>query len=218
MLSFSTSRPSPCIHEAHFRHRGASVSGFLRPSATVAAWHPGPALPFRGKASACLGCISLPPACVATASRRLRPLVFARRHPRPGNGGDAAGLLPPPRQPAAARVARDSLCLPPFAAVPNQAGLLQTNIAAISIGVNRLPSSFALLGRGFTMPAVCANACHRPSIQRGSRLGFYRSPVTAMSSSHRLFVARFRSLPGETRLASGFCQYTGPSDNRRYAK
>ena len=41
----------PCIHEAHFRHRGASVSGLLRPSATVAAWHPGPAAPFRGKAS-----------------------------------------------------------------------------------------------------------------------------------------------------------------------
>ena len=38
-------RPSGrhCIHEAHFRHRGASVSGFLRPSATVAAWQPGPA-------------------------------------------------------------------------------------------------------------------------------------------------------------------------------
>ena len=33
----------PCIHEAHFRHRGAPVSGFLRPSATVAAWQPGPA-------------------------------------------------------------------------------------------------------------------------------------------------------------------------------
>ena len=33
----------PCIHEAHFRHRGASVSGALLPSATVAAWHPGPA-------------------------------------------------------------------------------------------------------------------------------------------------------------------------------
>ena len=35
-----------------------------------------------------------------------------------------------------------------------------------------------------------------------------------MSSSHRLTVARLRSLPGETRLESGFCQYAGPSDNR----
>ena len=34
-----------CIHEAHFRHRGASVSGALRPSATVAAWQPVPATP-----------------------------------------------------------------------------------------------------------------------------------------------------------------------------
>ena len=107
-------------------------------------------------------------------------------------------------------IARDSLCLPPFAAVPNQAGLLQTNIAAISIGVNRLPSSFALLGRGFTMPAVCANACHRPSIHRGSRLGFYRSSVAAISSSHRLTAARFRSLPGETRLTKGFCPFPPP--------
>ena len=37
-----------------------------------------------GEASARLGCISLPPACVATAPRRLRPLVSARLHPRPG--------------------------------------------------------------------------------------------------------------------------------------
>ena len=71
------------LHEARFRHRGASVFVSLRPSATVAAWHPGPAAPVRGKASARLGCISLPPACVATAPRRLRPLVFARLHPRP---------------------------------------------------------------------------------------------------------------------------------------
>ena len=41
----SLCRPSGrlCICEAHFRHRGAPVSGFLRPSATVAAWQPGPA-------------------------------------------------------------------------------------------------------------------------------------------------------------------------------
>ena len=41
----------PCIREALFRHRGAPVSGSLRPSATVAAWQPGPAAPDRGKAS-----------------------------------------------------------------------------------------------------------------------------------------------------------------------
>ena len=92
----------PCIHEAHFRHRGAPVSGFLRPSATVAAWHPGPAESFRGKASVRLG--------------------FARLHPRPGNGGDAAEHLPPPRQPAAAR-ARSRLSLSASgSASPTQAG------------------------------------------------------------------------------------------------
>ena len=40
----------PPLHQhAPFRHRGASVSGSLRPSATVAAWQPGPAAPFRGR-------------------------------------------------------------------------------------------------------------------------------------------------------------------------
>ena len=109
----------PCIHEATFRHRGASVlrASVLRPSATVAAWHSGPAAPFRGKASVCLG--------------------FARRHPRPGSGVNAAGFLPPPRQPAAARH-RSRLSLSASgSSVSNQAGLLQNNIAAISIGVNR---------------------------------------------------------------------------------
>ena len=98
---------------------------------------------------------------------RLRPAS-----PTPGERGTM--FLPFHRQPAAARH-RSRLSLSASgSSVSNQAGLLQTNIAAISIGVNRLPSSFALLGRGFTMPAVCANACHRPSIHRGSRLGFYR--------------------------------------------
>ena len=93
------------IHEAHFRHRGAPVSGFLRPSATVAAWHPGPAESFRGKASVRLG--------------------FARLHPRPGNGGDAAEHLPPPRQPAAARL-RSRLSLSAWkSAAPTQAGPLR---------------------------------------------------------------------------------------------
>ena len=72
----------PCIHEAHFRHRGASVSGFLRPSATVAAWHPGPAALVRGKAS-------IPPGVVSTGSgasvrRDLPGFVSASRSSMPG--------------------------------------------------------------------------------------------------------------------------------------
>ena len=74
----------PCIHEAHFRHRGASVSGFLRPSATVAAWRPGPAAPVLGKAS-------IPPGVVSTGSGAavcldLSGFVSACVHPCPENG------------------------------------------------------------------------------------------------------------------------------------
>ena len=166
-----TFRP-PCIHEAHFRHRGASVSGFLRPSATVAAWYPGPAGPIRGGrrrlALAASRYLSRASLLLRAACVRSSPPGFT--HAR----GNAAAFLPPLRQPAAART-RSRLSLSASGnAIPTQAGLLQTNIAAMSIGINRLPSSFALLGRGFTMPTVCANACHRPSIHRGSRLGFYR--------------------------------------------
>ena len=171
-------------HEAHFRHRGASV--------TVAAWHPGPAAPLRGKASVRLGCISLSPAFVSTAPRRLRPLVFARLHPRPGKRRSV-----PAASPAASR------CSPSLATLPVCLGYCPTDS-----------------GGATTDQHYCHVHRRKPARLRraGSRLGFYRSPVTAMSSSHRLFAARFRSLPGETRLASGFCQYTGPSDNRRYAK
>ena len=71
-------------HEAHFRHRGAPVSGSLRPSATVAAWHPALAVPVRGKAS-------IPPGVVSTGSgaavrRDLPGFAFACVHPCPENG------------------------------------------------------------------------------------------------------------------------------------
>ena len=59
----------PCIHETHFRHRGASVSGTLRPSATVAAWQPGPAAPVRGKASILSACVFVHP-CPGERGRR----------------------------------------------------------------------------------------------------------------------------------------------------
>ena len=178
----------PPIHQhAHFRHRGAPVYVSLRPSATVAAWHPGPAAPFRGKASvrlvcgsACLGAL-----CSKLTPRNLRRAAFVRLHPRPGNEGNAEVV--PARQPAAARH-RSRLSLSASGrALPIQAGLLQANTAAISLGVNQ------------------------PSLRHaGSRLVFYRPPVTAMSSSHRLTAAGFRSLPGETRLTKGFCPFPPP--------
>ena len=156
----------------------------LRPSATVAAWHPGPAAPFRGKASARLDCISLPPACVATAPRHLRPLVFARLHPRPGKRRSV-----PAASPAASR------CSPSLATLPVCLGYCPTDS-----------------GGATTDQHYCHVHRRKPARLRraGSRLGFYRSPVTAMSSSHRLTAARFRSLPGETRLTKGFCPFPPP--------
>ena len=156
----------------------------LRPSATVAAWHPGPAAPFRGKASARLDCISLPPACVATAPRHLRPLVFARLHPRPGKRRSV-----PAASPAASR------CSPSLATLPVCLGYCPTDS-----------------GGATTDQHYCHVHRRKPARLRraGSRLGFYRSPVTAMSSSHRLTAARFRPLPGETRLTKGFCPFPPP--------
>ena len=73
----------PCIHETHFRHRGAPFSGSLRPSATVAVWQPGPAAPVRGRAS-------IPPGVVSTGSgaavrRDLPGSASAYVHPCPEN-------------------------------------------------------------------------------------------------------------------------------------
>ena len=150
------SRPSSGLQPATIRWRAfvrrpsGRPASTKRTSATVArrspvSYAPRPrsrlGIPARlrgpGKASVRLGCISLPPACVATAPRRLRPLVFARLPPRPGNGENAAGFLPLPRQPAAARH-RSRLSLSASGtALPNQAGLVLTNIFAMSIGVNR---------------------------------------------------------------------------------
>jgi len=75
----------PPLHQhAHFRHRSAPVFATLRPSATVAAWHPGPTAPVRGKAS-------IPPGVVSTGSgaavrRDLPGFASACFHPCPENG------------------------------------------------------------------------------------------------------------------------------------
>jgi hypothetical protein len=85
----------------------------LRPSATVAACHPGPAAPFRGEGvgSPCLRLASLGALRSKLTPRNLPRSAYARLHPRPGETGGAK-FLPFHRHPAAARVARDSLCLP----------------------------------------------------------------------------------------------------------
>ena len=183
----SSFRP-PCIHEAHFRHRGASVSGALRPSATVAAWHPGPAAPLRGKASACLG--------------------FARLHPRPGNGGDAVTATPSAASRCSPSLATLSVCL--RLCRTDSGGAIASQHCSYIHRRQPLAVVLRFARTRIYYAAVCANACHRPSIHRGSRLGFYRSPFTAMKSSHRLTAARFRSLPGETRLTKGFSPFPPP--------
>ena len=97
----------PCIHEAHFRHRGASVSGFLRPSATVAAWHPGPAAPVRGKAS-------IPPGVVSTGSGA------AVRRDLPGSA--SAYVHPCPENRASPKVSAHSIGVNRPGVVPHRSG------------------------------------------------------------------------------------------------
>ena len=106
----------PPLHQhVSFRHRAAPVSVSLRPSTTVAAWQPGPATPFRGKASV--------------------RLVCARLHPRPGNARRCSCRLPG-SQPLLA-IARDSLCLPLVVPFRLRRERHAPNILAISFGVNR---------------------------------------------------------------------------------
>ena len=173
-------------HEAHFRHRGAPVSGSLRPSATVAAWQPGPAAPFRGRRRFALSAALLAAVRHARNSltRNLPHSACARLHPRPGRRRRV-----PAASPAASR------CSPSLATLPVCLGYCPTDS-----------------GGATTDQHYCHVHRRKPARLRraGSRLGFYRSPVTAMSSSHRLTAARFRPLPGETRLTKGFCPFPPP--------
>ena len=95
----------------------------------------GCAIPGEGVGSPCLRLCLPRCATLETRSRATSPAP-----PAPGfthARGDDAGFLPPLRQPAAARH-RSRLSLSASgSSVSNQAGLLQNNIAAISIGVNR---------------------------------------------------------------------------------
>ena len=98
MAGFRMPFVGPPLHQhVPFRHRAASVSGSLRPSATVAAWHPGPAAPFRGKAS-------IPPVFVSASSgaaihRDLPGFASDCVHPCPKNGVIHSFQPIPRRQP-----------------------------------------------------------------------------------------------------------------------
>ena len=92
----------PCIHEAHFRHRGAPVSVSLRPSATVATWQTGPAAPIRGKAS--ISSVFISTGSGVAIRRDLPGFAFACVHPCPKNSPTQMFLPIFRRQPALASV------------------------------------------------------------------------------------------------------------------
>ena len=73
---------------------------------------PGCTVPGEGVGSPCLRLASLGARRSILTPRNLRRSACARLHPRPGNA--EVKFLPNHRQPAAARVARDSLCLPGY--------------------------------------------------------------------------------------------------------
>jgi len=106
-------------HEAPFRHHAAPVFVSLRPPATVAAWHPARL-------------------CLAGGRRRF---ALSTAPPAPGfthaRGTAEAKFLPAHRQPAAARIARDSLCLPGQYRTDSGRTAAPPNISAVSFGVNR---------------------------------------------------------------------------------
>ena len=181
---------------AHFRHRVTPVSVTLRPSATVAAWHPGPAGPFRGKASVRLVCGS---ACLGAPRSKLAhaqppPLRLRPLHPRPGNAGRCF-CQPIGSQPLLALLATLSVCLGKCHADSDR---------------NAAPQTFLLYPSASTGPAA--------SLAKPDHASFFACNRNYQGSSHRSRSVGQRSLPGKRRASKRFCQYAGPSDNRALCK
>ena len=178
-------RPSPGLQPACWFGGGRFVLAVLQ-----AALHPRSPLPpprrsglrFPSPVGHGRGLASLS-GCAVRGKASVR-LGFARLHPRPGKRRSV-----PAASPAASR------CSPSLATLPVCLGYCPTDS-----------------GGATTDQHYCHVHRRKPARLRraGSRLGFYRSPVTAMSSSHRLTAARFRPLPGETRLTKGFCPFPPP--------
>ena len=128
------------------------------------------------------------PRCAPLETRSARAFVrsaYARLHPRPGNGGDAVPANPSAASRCSPALATLSVCLEKCRTDSGGAAAPQ-NFPAASFGVNRLPSSFASLGRGlyygryphYRLPP----AKYSPRITPR----FLPAIATARGSSHRL--------------------------------
>ena len=177
------------------------------------------------------------PRCAPLETRSARAFVrsaYARLHPRPGNGGDAVPATH--RQPAAARVARDSLCLP--GKVPHRlrrgrcapklsCRILRRQPLAVVLRFARtrallwpLPALTLATGQVFTADhaSFFAGNCHcqgkqpppdiRPSLRSDVDLLW---PLSALPlATGQAFTIASRSLPGERRASKHFCQTRWP--------
>jgi hypothetical protein len=116
------------------------------------------------------------PRCAPLETRSARAFVrsaCARLHPRPGNGGDAVPVNPSAASRCSRSLATLSVCLGSAAPTQDRSAAPQTILPHPSASTAcRRPSLRS--DAGSTMAATRANACHRPSIHRGSRLVFCR--------------------------------------------
>ena len=193
----------PPLHQhLPFRHRVAPVFVSLRPSATVAAWHPGPAAPFRGKASVRLVCGS----------------AFARLHPRPGNGEPPkCPCHPTGSQPLLALLTTLSVCLEKCVADSGGNSAPQTILPHPSASTGpAAPSRITPLFMSPIGTAIrAATACH-PSFT-----SFGRGSASPLSALPLATVQAFTIPPvaaGGPPHPKQSCQYAGPSDNRALCK
>ena len=126
----------PCIYVGRLSATAALRSPLpLRPAATVAAWHPCPAAPVRGKASILSACVFV--------------------HPCPGNGGDAAipKILPHPvgvNRPGASRPGTLHASLLPIACYCR--GSSHRARVAVTVAAGERPPSYCQ----YRLPSVAA--------------------------------------------------------------
>jgi hypothetical protein len=188
----------PCISKLLLRHRVAPVFVYLRPSATVAAWHPGPAAPFRGKASVRLVCGSL---ASVRLSRNSLPATSAAP-PAPGITHARGAEETPQRsciltgsQPLLALLATLSVCQ----------GKCRTDS-----GETAAPHTF--------LPHPSASTGPAAFLAKPDHASFFAAPGHCQGEQPPQPTRRPAVAAGERRAPKHFCQYAGPSDNRALCK